>query len=388
MRILGWKLFSLLILSLACLLPRGEAQEQKSACGTQDAAGKTSSTISSAAKTISTLGSVFGKKKPAPKTDQGANAAADCPPQDTNGTAVSGSTAGTDATSNAPPQDSQAPGKGSATQSATKQAAGSTEPWTPPADSKSATGRAGPAKIEPEKMPDIIGVHLGMDPKEALAVVHAHYPKNQLTSYDTNMSTFPTPVFQGTIVNPADNYQDDFNFQTTLPPEKQFVWKVRRVTKAMHVNRETLLAALRAKYGKESVAFAANSNETASSDAQISELVWLFDESGRHIPVPNSSTIAVRECEANVPDTPGTAFLMNEAHGDRTQLNGWCVSSYVAVHVQIGAVGPIIELMSTQMVDLPLAYRTAHSTAVWYRAEVEKARQRDLEKSKQAKPSL
>jgi hypothetical protein len=38
------------------------------------------------------------------------------------------------------------------------------------------------------------------------------------------------------------------------------------------------------------------------------------------------------------------------------------------------------------MTDLPLALRTAHATAAWYRKQSEKARQADLEKSKQAKP--
>jgi hypothetical protein len=40
------------------------------------------------------------------------------------------------------------------------------------------------------------------------------------------------------------------------------------------------------------------------------------------------------------------------------------------------------------MMDLPLAYRTEHSTTAWYRAQAERARKEDLEKSKQAKPVL
>ena len=262
------------------------------------------------------------------------------------------------------------------------------EPWSPPDLGASSTKAAtSSGTIEAGKLPDIIGVHLGMDPKEALAVVRAHYPKNLLTTYDTDMYMFPGPAFQGTIVNPADNHQDDFNFQATLPPEKPVVWKVTRTTKFMHTSHDTLLAALRAKYGKETVGIIGNTYDPARNDAEAATLIWLFDESGKRVPLPNSDLASVVGCWINVPDHPGTAYLTDEAREGRTPANGWCGASFVAVQANVG-VAPIVEHMTVDMVDLPVVRRTSHTTAVWWKAEVEKARIRDLEKAKQAKPVL
>jgi len=262
------------------------------------------------------------------------------------------------------------------------------EPWSPPAVNAPPSPPNTPSgSLDPAKLPDILGVHLGMDPKAALAIVHAHYPKETLTTYNTNMYTFPSPVYQGTLINPADPHSDDFSFLATLPPDKQAVWRVKRVTKGMHVSRETLFAALRAKYGKETVAIAPNSNDPAASDSQTAVLLWLFDESGRHMPLPNTGIASVRNCW-NVPESPGTHYLLDEATGKPFTPAGWCATSFVGVQATINSLEPIIETVITDMVDVPLARRTSHSTAVWYKAEAEKARVKDLEKAKQAKPVL
>ena len=272
-----------------------------------------------------------------------------------------------------------------------KSEAGSAEPWTPPANAGPAASRVAPIKLEPEKMPDVIGVHLGMDPKEAMAIMRSHYPKNRPTSYDTsNLAAFPGPVFQGSYINPVNNLDDNFVFYATLPPEKQLVWKVNRMTKGMHINRQTLLAALRAKYGKESAAFGPDRNTPTSNDTEINLMLWLFDESGHHVPLSNSNARTAVECEAVGPSGVGSSYLMDEAYGTNNNAplisgNPWCKSSYVGVSAEF-AVGPIIEMVVTDMMDLPLAVRTSHSTAVWYRAQAERARQQDLEKSKQVKP--
>jgi hypothetical protein len=270
-----------------------------------------------------------------------------------------------------------------------KPTAGSAEPWAPPADSNAAASRVAPIKLEPEKMPDVIGVHLGMDPKEAMAIMRSHYPKNRPTSYDqSNLAAFPAPVFQGSYINPVTNLDDDFVFYATLPPEKQLVWKVSRITKGMHINRQTLLAALRAKYGEESAAIGLDRVTPASNDAEISLMLWLFDESGHHVPLSNSSARTAAEC-TDAGRSLGSSFLMDEAYGNSNgpliSRSPWCRTSYVGVRAEFG-VGPIIEVVTTDMTDLPLAARTSHSTAVWYRAQAERARQQDLEKSKQVKP--
>jgi len=203
---------------------------------------------------------------------------------------------------------------------------------------------------------------------------------------------FPANVFQGSYIN-ATLYEDNFIFHATLPPEKQLVWKVRRVTKRMHINRQTLLAALRAKYGKESAAIGPDEVTPTSNDAEISLMLWFFDESGHHVPLSNSSARMAAECTGAARGIGeiglGGSLLVDEASGKTTgpliSQSLWCKTSYVGVRAEFG-VYPIIETVTTDMTDLPLAVRTSHSTAVWYRAQAERARQQDLEKSKQVKP--
>jgi hypothetical protein len=350
------------------------------------------------ASAVSNLKSIFGKKKAvqnaatvassAASTASTVNAAANsAAPQQPSATANTLGQSGSSA--KAAPQ--QVATGQPAAEAPNKTAAGPAEPWTPPVDASAAAPRVAPIKLEPEKMPDVIGVHLGMDPKEAMAIMRSHYPKNRPTSYDTsNLAAFPGPVFQGSYINPLNNQDDDFVFYATLPPEKQLVYKVNRMTKGMHINRQTLLAALRAKYGKESAAFGPDRNTPPSNDAEINLMLWLFDESGHHVPLSNSNARTALECEAVGPSGVGSSYLMDEAYGTNNNAplisgNPWCKSSYVGVRAEF-AVGPIIEMVVTDMMDLPLAVRTSHSTAVWYRAQAERARQQDLEKSKQVKP--
>jgi hypothetical protein len=379
----------------------------------------------SAANAISNLKSLFGKKKAAQNAASVADAAANtasavnaaansatnaaagqpssAPAANTPGQAAPPSVASTSAEQQATPSSANAVGQQAKTRSAgdrapirpggNSTAPQSAEPWTPPADGSTPTARSGSVSIDPAKMPDVIGIHLGMDPKEALAIMHSDYPKNLITSYDhVNLGMFPANVFQGSYIN-ATLYEDNFIFHATLPPEKQLVWKVRRVTKRMHINRQTLLAALRAKYGKESAAIGPDEVTPTSNDAEISLMLWFFDESGHHVPLSNSSARMAAECTGAARGIGeiglGGSLLVDEASGKTTgpliSQSLWCKTSYVGVRAEFG-VYPIIETVTTDMTDLPLAVRTSHSTAVWYRAQAERARQQDLEKSKQVKP--
>jgi hypothetical protein len=360
------------------------ANSAANAAAAVNSAANSASAQSSSAAAVNTLGQAASSSTPAPQVSGTST------PNGAPASAPAG------ASQNLPAQRPQGSAKAAPQQVATAQpaaeipnkpGASSAEPWTPPANGSPAASRIAPIKLEPEKMPDVIGIHLGMDPKEALAVLRSHYPKNLFTPYTNNLAIFPQPVFQGVIVNSLDNSSQEMNFITTLPPDKQAVWNVSRITTRMHINRETLLAALRTKYGKESAAFAGG-NQAASNDAEIVSMLWLFDESGRHVALPSlSAATTAMGCASIGPGTPGSAFLINEAQGNSPfSANAWCATSYVGVHVDIGSTQPIIETVNTVMTDLPLAFRTSHSTAVWYRAQAERARQQDLEKSKQAKP--
>src|SRR5439155_13864537 len=172
------------------------------------------------------------------------------------------------------------------------------------------------------------------------------------------------------------------------PPNMQVVWSVWRMAVMQHVNRGTLLTALREKYGKESVA-SRNGGDAPANDRQILDMYWLFDEQGRRVPLPGSWNSSGQACglaprEGQViPD----AWIKEPGQGG---IDPWCASSYVGVHAGISYFGDpdIIETITVEVMDIPLARRAAKVTAAWRQAELEKLRQQEIEKSKQNKPKL
>ena len=277
---------------------------------------------------------------------------------------------------------------------AAKSPTGTAEPWTPPAENSSAA----PVVLDPAKLPDIVGVHLGMAPQEAMQIMRKQYPPNY--------RVLEMPVsFDGqtTIKGASDNFQisDPASGDAPLgyisftpPPEKQVVWHVARYTRNMHVNRETMLAALREKYGKETAALVSSGmgSGKTTDDSKIAEMFWLFDEHGGHVPYPSDVAFPNRviwDCAGGAgalsrlarPDAP----MPSDDADLAKKYAGWC-ASMVAVHVAIEDPRPIVESVFTEMLDIPLAIRTTHASTVWRRDLAEKARKEDLEKSKQAKP--
>ena len=120
-------------------------------------------------------------------------------------------------------------------------------------------------------------------------------------------------------------------------------------------------------------------------------MVWLFDESGKRIPLPpvrnfpKSNTLW--EC-GNALGGLNSQPIMPEDEVNFTQeFPGWC-ANYVGVRVTLSGDAEIIENTSTELMDVPLAIRTAHNATVWKRDLANKEHQADVEKSKQAKPEL
>jgi hypothetical protein len=268
------------------------------------------------------------------------------------------------------------------------------EPWTPPADTPSAP----PVALDPSKMPDIVGVHLGMEPQEAMQILRKQYPPN-FRFYVQPLDVAGLPAGQQArsdflLSDPGTAEAPLAYLSFTMPPDKPVVWHVARYTRRMHINRDTLLAALRQKYGKETAALQTTgmASKPARNDSEIAELFWLYDERGGRVPwppetaFPNARVIwecsdgrQIRQLNDAQPSTP-----MDEEQIRKHQFAGWC-GSLVAVHVAIEPF-PIVETAFTEMLDGPLALRTAHAFTVWQRGLAEKARKDDLEKSKQAKP--
>jgi hypothetical protein len=170
----------------------------------------------------------------------------------------------------------------------------------------------------------------------------------------------------------------------TLPPNSQVVWHVLRNVPQPHVARAVLLAALRQKYGKETLA-TTGVQGIATTDDAVDSLWWVYDEQG-HL---QSSTKLLRGspygCAAGWGAGGGAADYMGVAAGRGP--DGWCATSYVALNALIGHL-PILTSVQLDMVDTPLLMRSAQATAAWARGLTDKAQQQQVQQSNQVKPQL
>lgn len=241
-------------------------------------------------------------------------------------------------------------------------------------------------------MPDVIGIHLGMSLDEVTAVLKRDYPKNQLVVHAVPpgsgmLPPSDKPIVGGLSINKlrVDSntpYGDQIILHVTHPPNPQVVFSVSRLAQRQHVNRGTLLAALREKYGKEAFANA-NGGTPARDERQIMDLWWLLDEQGRSVPAPGNGMAALNLCADLLPPPEG-GFLMAERHG----WTPWCESSHIALMVRIDPNVDIIESIYADMVHLPLGLRAARATIAWRDAVFKKLRQEEIERTKQVKPKL
>jgi hypothetical protein len=256
-----------------------------------------------------------------------------------------------------------------------------------------ATSLAAQVALDPAKMPDVVGVRVGMSPQEALQILHKAYPGDR--KVDMVNQAWPStqkPYYGFNIIQTDPLGTADAYLSLTAPPGAQIVWRITRFTHRTHTNRAVLLAALRQKYGKESMAFAPGGGPgIGDDDAHIGHMVWLFDESGKRIPLPPVRNFAgfgsVWDC-GNAVGGLNAQPLMPEDEVDFTRLfPGWC-ANYVGVRVTLSGDSEIIQNTSTELMDVPLGIRTAHNATVWKHDLANRARQADIEKSKQSKPEL
>lgn len=242
------------------------------------------------------------------------------------------------------------------------------------------------------KMPDVIGVRVGMDAQEAVQILKRQYPRDLYQAMPVRyvgLWPVPQPVNTGyNVLMPNNIATPDVYLSLTAPPDHQVVWKIVRYTRGMHINRATLLAALREKYGKESAAYTSDQGKLSTDDRETSDLLWLFDEKGARAPLPPAQSLAsngnpVYSCRL-MEGNPQPQMPADEAPL-RQQFRAWC-STLVGIHINVGGDAEIVETAMTQMLDVPLAVRTARTSTTWQREMADKARREDVEKSKTVKP--
>lgn len=265
------------------------------------------------------------------------------------------------------------------------QAVRATEPWTPPADNAAeAAALVDPLKLpEVAKMPDVVGVRLGMSEQQALEILHGQYPRGQFQPIPAS-GRFPTnpKADYGFNILPRGEIATDVVVSLTAPPSRQVVWHIVRFTRHLHANHANVLATLREKYGKESFAGHANGSKT-TDDRNIGTLFWIFDEQGNRAPMPSAQAFGSNDISfclgRGIDENPGPKIPTDEVKDPN-----WC-ASFVGVVAHIDPM-EIVEQTTVAVMDMRLANRTANAYVAWKRDADAKARAAEIEKSKKNKP--
>jgi hypothetical protein len=258
---------------------------------------------------------------------------------------------------------------------------GSTAPaWTPPADS---SGGAPAGPLVPAKLPDIGGVHLGMSLAEAQAALQKLYPGERIAPMNAGPDVAHYSV--GTLRIGDGGVGNGAGVDLTLPPGPQAVYHMARVTPQPHVARAVLLAALRQKYGKETLAIGP-AQRVVNDDAITYALWWVYDEQGNRVLNTQAQNASPFGCGSYM-GSATNGYYMTVVRGTSGPIPSWCASSFVAVTAQIGP-QPIIDVITLEMADIPLLVRTTRATAAWMKGAADQARQQQLERSQQVKPQL
>ena len=263
------------------------------------------------------------------------------------------------------------------------------EPWTPPVDDAAeAAALVDPLKMpEVAKMPDVVGVRLGMTEQQALQILHGQYPRGRFQEIPAS-GIFPTnpKADYGFNVLPTDAIATDVVVSLTAPPNQQVVWRIARFTRRIHANHANVLATLREKYGKESLAGLGNGTIT-TDDRLIGQLLWVFDEHGGRASLPSPQTFGSSTMNG-IPCGGSSGGVLSDIgpriQTEETKSQDWC-NSIVAILVTIDP-SEIVENTFTNMVDMKLATRTANAYLAWKRDADAKARAAEIAKSKQNKP--
>jgi hypothetical protein len=251
-----------------------------------------------------------------------------------------------------------------------------------------------------EGLPDILGIQLGMPAQDAHAKLQAQLPKNKIQVQSTPLPTIEKPVIFSFTSAPAEAVAmgmegDQVTVDVTLPPNKQAVWRVNRTHyfPGNGIPKSTLLASVREKYGKETIANELG-DKTTTDDNKIATLLWLMDEQGHPIPPPGPIASGSDPLPYCYPSRTGDPRPVVETPGPTygNKRLEWCLSSYTAVTVGFQQ-SPAMPELSTQLyvtvLSLPFGARAGEATKKWKQDIAEGKYKQDLEKAKQQeKPKL
>jgi hypothetical protein len=254
--------------------------------------------------------------------------------------------------------------------------------WTPPGDRQAAT--AGPPDLA--KLPQITGLAIGMPIGDTLAIVQKLHPGKHINQDHAGpdakhafLETF------GVVAPDGSGYMTSVDM--TGPPEAQVIWRAYRQLAQPHVARATVLAALRQKYGHETVATSISPTVPETRDDQMQVLWWLYDEQGH---LSSSTKLLAGSPYGCVANFMGS---VNDYMGVVRNTNGitptgWCADSFVALRALLGSNQPIIDRVAMDVVDFPLLMRATHATKAWMLGMQNQAQQQQIQRSNQVQPKL
>jgi hypothetical protein len=177
----------------------------------------------------------------------------------------------------------------------------------------------------------------------------------------------------------------DMAVDFTLPPNPQVVWHVGRRAPQPKVNRSVILAALRQKYGKETVAISRDAGKPATNDEEIISMYWDMDEQG-HVASGALPTGPSDGCNigwgssGTQPTTPAQIGLSDS-----------CAKSFVGLSVNLGFYPDsrdIIISTTTEMVDYPALVRSQVATDAFTKNGTQQLQQQQNQKAQETKPVL
>jgi hypothetical protein len=110
----------------------------------------------------------------------------------------------------------------------------------------------------------------------------------------------------------------------------------------------------------------------------------MFDESGQLSP---SATIINGTPFGCGNKGSGSGFYESLMSKDAGSLSTFCSSSYVGVVATMPNT-QIVDSLVMDITELPLVVRSAKASDAWQKAEFDKARQQEIQRSNQVKPQL
>ncbi|HWG77263.1 MAG TPA: hypothetical protein VN660_10795 [Steroidobacteraceae bacterium] len=261
---------------------------------------------------------------------------------------------------------------------------------------------AAPVQIDFKALPDVEGVHLGMPLEDALTALRAQYKGAvQVTAPIAFEGTSQPAVYQfGANIVYAGSSPDVVWVEVTAPPQAPRVWRIqRRLANQQPMLHANVLAALRKKYGPETVAFKNNAEYSTSpdaiarSDVDAYTLWWIFDERGRPQPLPASGPAALGNCvaplEAHTDDISRSFHVFNLSSPDSQGVvaRNFCTSSLVFVSAHLGY-GQVMTGFSVEADEFPLGSRAAAAAFAAARAAAQRQHDETLKKAAGNTPTL